>query len=178
MVFSISRRKGAGRISQKRWPTKIDGNGDKHGCCCCQFGQELPSNCIKNYSRIYEHPQDCSSSDSERGFGKEKVVCTFCSTLLDTWSSHIFPRHYRDGRWRQKFFLTKLLREIKPGVLLMTPKQSDRVLNGLVRHPLGRKKTDIPKVPHQNHVDYFFRLSRRSAQRIRTRGKNSKCRIC
>ena len=25
-----------------------------------------------------------SSSDSEREFGKEKVVCTFCSTLLDT----------------------------------------------------------------------------------------------
>jgi len=31
---------------------------------------------------IAEHPQDCSSSDSERGFWKEKVVCTFCSTLL------------------------------------------------------------------------------------------------
>jgi len=43
-----------------------------------------PSNCIKNDSRIFEHPQDCSSSDSERGFGKEKVVCTFCFTLLDT----------------------------------------------------------------------------------------------
>ena len=25
-----------------------------------------------------------TSSDSERGFGKEKVVGTFCSTLLDT----------------------------------------------------------------------------------------------
>jgi hypothetical protein len=25
-----------------------------------------------------------SSSDSEREFGKEKVVCTFCSTLLDS----------------------------------------------------------------------------------------------
>jgi len=25
-----------------------------------------------------------SSSDSERGFGKEKAVCTFCSTLFDT----------------------------------------------------------------------------------------------
>jgi len=46
-----------------------------------------------NDSRIFEHPQDCSSSDSERGLGKDKVVCTFCSTLLDTWgkgrSSHI-----------------------------------------------------------------------------------------
>ena len=61
-----------------------------------------------------------------------------CSTLLDTWGkgrpSHILPRHYRDGRCRQ-FFLTKLFREMRPGVLPMNPKQSDRVLNGLVRHP-------------------------------------------
>ena len=62
----------------------------------------------KNDSRIFEHPQGCSSSDSERGFGKEKVVCTFCSTLLDTWakgrSSHILPRHYRDGWCIQNCF--------------------------------------------------------------------------
>jgi hypothetical protein len=59
---------------------------------------------------------------------------------------------------------------MKPGVLPMTPKQSDRVLNGLVRHPIGRKKnTEIPKVPHQDQVDHFFGLSRRSAQRIRAR---------
>ena len=38
-----------------------------------------------------------------------------------------------------KNFLTKLLREMRPGVLPMTPKQSDRVLNGLVRHLLGRR---------------------------------------
>jgi len=101
--------------------------------------KKLPSNHIKN-SRIFKHPQDCSSSDSETGFGKEKVVCTFCCTLLDTWakwrSSHILPRHYRDGRCRQ-FFLTKLLWEMRPGVLPLTPKQNDRILNGLVRHPLG-----------------------------------------
>jgi len=34
-----------------------------------------------------------------------------------------------------KIFLTKLLREMRSGVMPMTPKQSDRVLNGLVRHP-------------------------------------------
>ena len=39
------------------------------------------------------------------------------------------------------------------------------------------EETEIPKVPRQDHVDYFFRLAKRSAQRIRTRGKNSKCRI-
>jgi len=39
---------------------------------------------------------------------ERKVVCTFCSTLHDTWakerSSHVLLRHYRDGRSRQKFF--------------------------------------------------------------------------
>ena len=38
-----------------------------------------------------------------------------------------------------KKILTKLLQEMRPGVLPMTPKQSERVLNGLVRHPLGRR---------------------------------------
>ena len=56
----------------------------------------------------FEHPQDSSSSDYERWSGKEKVVCTLCSTLFDTWakgkSSNILPRHYRDGRCRQNFF--------------------------------------------------------------------------
>ena len=35
--------------------------------------------------------------------------------------------------------LTKLLREMRPSVLCMAPKQNDRVLNGLVRHTLGRR---------------------------------------
>jgi hypothetical protein len=39
---------------------------------------------VKNNSRIFYHPQDYSSSDLERGFEKEKVVCMFYSTLLDT----------------------------------------------------------------------------------------------
>ena len=38
-----------------------------------------------------------------------------------------------------KIFLTKLSREMRPGVLPMTLKQSDRVLNGLVRRPFGRR---------------------------------------
>jgi len=38
-----------------------------------------------------------------------------------------------------KIFLTRLLRGMRPGVLPMTPKQSDRVLNVLVRHPLSQR---------------------------------------
>jgi len=40
----------------------------------------------------------------------------------------------------KNFLLTKLLQEMRPGVFSVTPKQSERVLNGLVRHPLSRKK--------------------------------------
>ena len=58
---------------EEMWPSEIDSNWGKH-CCCSWFGQKWPLNRIKNDSRIFEHPQDCSSSDSERGFGKEKVV--------------------------------------------------------------------------------------------------------
>jgi hypothetical protein len=36
-------------------------------------------------------------------------------------------------------FFKKLLREMRRDVLPVTPKQSDRVLNGMVRHPLGRR---------------------------------------
>ena len=140
VLFVILRRKGAGRW-RERWPSKIDSNRGKH-CCCCWFVQKWLLNRIKNDSRIFEHPQDCSTSDSEIGFGKEKVVCTFISTHLDTWakgrSSHLAKTLLR---WPMKatFFLTKLLREMRPGVLPVTPKQSDRVLNGLMRHPCGRR---------------------------------------
>jgi hypothetical protein len=55
-----------------------------------------------------------------------------------------------------KHFLTILLWEMRTSVLPITPKQSDRFLNELVRHPLGRKKTEIPKDLHQDHVNNFF----------------------
>ena len=38
-----------------------------------------------------------------------------------------------------KVFLTKLLREMRPGALPVTPKQSDKVPNELVRHPFSRR---------------------------------------
>jgi hypothetical protein len=56
-----------------------------------------------------------------------------------------------------KISLTKLLPEMRPGVLPVTLKQSKRVMNVLVRHTPA-EETVIPKVPHQDHVDNFFLL--------------------
>jgi len=72
-VVSISRREGAGRRWRESWPSKMDSNWGKD-CCCCWFGKKWPSNRMKNDSRIFEHPQDCSSSNSERRCGKESCV--------------------------------------------------------------------------------------------------------
>jgi hypothetical protein len=51
---------------------------------------------------------------------------------------------------------------MRPGVLPMTPQQSDRILNMLVRHPLGRRNWNS-KCPASRPCWYFFfRLSRRA----------------
>ena len=74
--------------------------------------------------------------------GKRKLCECFVPHSLTPgkWKieSHLAKTLAR-GSMQTKKFLTKLLREMRPGVLPMTPKQSDRVLNGLVRHPLGRR---------------------------------------
>jgi hypothetical protein len=131
--FSISGRKRNG-IWREIWLSKIDSNW-RILCCFCWFVQKWPSNCIKNDSNIFERPQACSSSrfwkrNTKWELGKEKVVCTFCSTLLDTWakerSSHILPRHYRDGRWRQIIFSNIITGEVT-WCFASEPKQSDRM---------------------------------------------------
>jgi hypothetical protein len=179
VVFSILRWKESGRRQQERWLYKIVSNWGKL-CCCCWFGQKWPSNHIKNDSRIFEHPQDCSSSDSERELGNWKLSAHFVSHSLtpeqrEDWVTScqdIIPTADTD----KNFSFSILLQEMRPGVLPMTLKQSGRVLSGLVKHPQGWRNWNS-KGPTQDHVDNFFRLSRRNAQRIRTREKNSKCRI-
>ena len=137
---------------------QIDSNWGNH-CCCCRFGQKWPSNQIKNDSGIFEHPQDCSSLDYERGFWKENAVCTFCSAFLDTWakgrSSHILPRHNRDGQCRQKFF-NKIIIGDETWCFAHDPE------NKATEFRMGwwdiflAEETVIPKVLHQDHIDNFF----------------------
>jgi hypothetical protein len=59
----------------------------------------------------------------------------------------------------------------------ITQKKAYNNQNHFYLHIPSAEETEISKVPHQDHADNSFQLSRRSAQRIRTRGKNSKCRI-
>jgi hypothetical protein len=54
-----------------------------------------------------------------------------------------------------KIFLTKLLWE-RLGVLPVTPKQSDRVLNGLVRHPLGQTRLKFQRSSIKTILVIFF----------------------
>jgi hypothetical protein len=73
-------------------------------------------------------------------FGKRKLCARFVPHSLTPEQredpSHILPKYYHDGRCRQIFYLTKLLRKMRPGVLPMT---SDRVLDRLMRHPLDQR---------------------------------------
>ena len=175
----ISRRKGAGRRWRQKWPSTMDSNWGKH-CCCCWSGQKLPSNRNKNDSRVFEHSQGCSSSDFERGFWKEKVCARFVPRSLTPEQREDRVTSCQDiiaMADADKNFLTKLLRGMRPGVLPMTPKQSNRVLNGLVRHPLGRRNWNFKFPTWRPSWYFFFRPSSRSAQRIRTRRKKSKFRI-
>jgi hypothetical protein len=83
------------------------------------------------------------------------------------------PRHYRDGRCRQNF-LTKLLREMIPDVLSMTPQKRDSPewVGEISPRP---KKLKFQRSRIKTMLIISFLLSRRNSQRIRTRWKNRKC---
>jgi hypothetical protein len=96
-----------------------------------------------NDSRILEHPQDCSSSDSERGFGIKIKLCA-------RFVPHSFTPEQREVRvtscqdiiamaGADRFFFNKIITGDETWCFACGPETMDRVLNGLVRHPLGRR---------------------------------------
>ena len=88
--------------------------------------------------------------------GKRKLCARFVShSLTLEQREDILEKTLSRWPMKTKNCLTKLLLEMRPGVLPMNPKQNDRFLNGLVSHPPA-EETEIPKVPHQDHVDKFF----------------------
>jgi len=60
---------------------------------------------------------------------------------------------------------------MRPGVYLLPRNKATDFWMGWWDIP-SAEETEIPKVPHRDHIDNFFRLSRLSAQIIRTRGRN------
>jgi hypothetical protein len=64
--------------------------------------------------------------------------------------SHLAKIFFANGRFRQNFFLTKLLWEMRPGVLPRVPIQSYRVLSGLVRRPLWRRNLISKGLPSRS----------------------------
>ena len=85
-------------------------------------------------------------------------MCTFYSTLLDTWakgrSSHILARHYSDSRFKHKF-LTTFFTGDKIWCFTYGP-ETKRQFYECVGEISHLQKKQIPKVPHQDHVDNYF----------------------
>ena len=141
MVFLISRRKGASRKWRERWPSKIDSKWGKH-CCCCWFGQKWPRIASRMIAESLNVPKTVVLRILKEDLGKRMLCARFVPhCLTPERKEDRVPSCKTLSRWpmQTKIVLTKLLREMRPGVLPVTPKQSDRVLNVLVRHPLGRR---------------------------------------
>jgi hypothetical protein len=73
-------------------------------------------------------------------------------------------------------FFNKIITGDETWCFAYDPK-TKRQISEWVGETSPRLKKQILEDSHQDHVDIFFRPSRRSAQKIRNRGKNSKCRI-
>jgi hypothetical protein len=80
------------RFRDGREPVEDDKSGDRQKSIRTEVNIAAVADLVKNDRRIASRmiaessniPKDCVYSNSEKGFGKEKVVCTFCFTLLDT----------------------------------------------------------------------------------------------
>ena len=155
-------------VDEECWPSKIDSNWGKH-CCCCWFGQKWPSNRIENDSRIFEHPQNVRILKED--LGKRMLCASFFHT----------PWHLSKGKIESHF--TKTLSRCP----MQTKKKINNVITGdetwcFANDPETKRQSSewvgetFPR-PKKLKFQIFFRLSSRSAHRIRTRRKNGKCRM-
>jgi histone-lysine N-methyltransferase SETMAR len=101
---------------------------------------------IKNYRRLASRmileslniPKTIVLRILKEDLGKRKLCARFVPHSLTTEQREDRVKSRKDIMQTKKI-LTKLLREMRPGVLPMNPTQSDRVLSGLVRYLLGRR---------------------------------------
>jgi len=136
-----------------RWYSRFR-DGRERGWCPKSTQTEVNiaavADLVKNDSRIASRmiteslniPNTVGLRIPEEDLGKRKLCAHFVPHSLTPEQ-----REDRVTSWQDiismadadKKRLTKLWREMRPGVLPMTPKHNDRVLNGLVRHPLGQR---------------------------------------
>ena len=92
--------------------------------------------------------------------GKRKLCARFVPHSLTPQKGKIESYLAKTlSRWPQqtKSFLTKLLWEMRPAVLPVTPNKATEFWMGWWDIP-STEETEIPKVPHQDHVDKFSTL--------------------
>jgi hypothetical protein len=159
VVFSILRLKRAGRRWWERWPSKST-QTEVNIVDVANLVKNDPQIASRMIAESLNIPKTVVLQILKEDLRKRKLCARFVSHSSITEQredlSHILLRHYRDGRCRQKFFLTKLLWEMKPGVLSTTLKQSKRVLNGLVRHPFSRRNWNSTGPASRPCWSFFF----------------------
>jgi hypothetical protein len=100
-------------------------------------------------------------------------VCTFRSTRLDTWakgrSSHILPRHYRDGLCRQ-IFLNKIITGDETWCFACDPETKRQSSEWVGETSPRLKKLKFQRSRIKTML-IIFSTPRCSAKRIRTRRK-------
>ena len=157
---------------------QIDSNWDKHGCCCW-FGQKWPSNRIKNDCRIFEHPQNCSSSDFESGFGKRKLCARFVP--------HSLTPEQREDRVTScqdiiamadadKKLFNKIITAAESWCLAYDP-ETNWQISEWVGETSPRPKTLKFQTSFIKIVLIIFSTLTAKSKTVRTTGKNTKCRI-
>ena len=175
-LFSISRRKGTRRRWRERWPPKINSKWGKH--CCCWFGQKRSSNGVKNDIRIFENPQTVVLRILKQDLRKRKLCARFDPHSSTSDKGKIESNFAKMADADNFFFFNKIIAGDEIWCFACEPlpptkRQSSEWVGETSPRP---KKLKFQRSRIKTML-INFRLSRRSAQRIRTRGKNSKCRI-
>jgi len=120
--------------------------------------KKWPSNRINNDSRIFEHPQDPSSSDSDRGFGKESCVHVLFHTPWHLSKGKIESHLAKTlSRWPMQ---TNFFKQTYYGrcdlVFCLWPRNKATVFWMGWWDIHSAEETEILNVPHQDHVNNFF----------------------
>jgi len=112
----------------------------------------------------------------KKDLGKRKLCVRFVTHSLtpEQRSSHILPRH-REGRCR--LFFNKIITGDETWCFVCDPETKRQSSEWVGETSPGSKKLKYQRSRIKTMLIIFFRLSRRSAQRICTKWKNSKCRI-